>query len=104
MSTKLLRQIDMLEAACHAALERGDDGKTIDVLVRTLTTLRFAVSAEEPPVVRGLTNMATAHAEMLLNSLNAEGNSVLIHAHLQQLCSTLVDLRGAVQHQTDVTR
>jgi len=71
MSTALLHQIDTLEKACHAALRAGEDTETITVLVQTLTTVRFAVSEAEKPIVRGLANLATTHSDMLLDALNS---------------------------------
>ena len=97
MSTELLSQIDMLEKACHDALAHGDDGATIDVLLRTLTAVRFTVSDKDRPVVRGLANQATAHADMLLHALNTEGTRPMVHSGLVRLCSTLTDLRHALQ-------
>lgn len=101
MSTELLSQIDMLEKACHDALAHGDDAETIDVLVRTLTTVRFAVSEKNRPIVRGLSNLATAHADMLLSALNEKEKTPLVHTGLARLCTTLIDLRKAVQAEAE---
>lgn len=72
MSAELLRQIDMLEKACQDALARHDDAEMIDVLVRTLTTVRFSVSDNDRAMVRGLANLATAHADMLLHGVKSK--------------------------------
>ena len=95
--TDLLHEIVRLERACHDSLAHGDDAATTDVLVRTLTTVRFAVSAEDRPVVRGLANQATAHADLLLHALNTEGTGPIVQTGLLRLCKTLVDIREALQ-------
>lgn len=96
MSTEMLSQIDKIEKACHAALANGDDASTIDVLVRTLTTVRFTVSDSDKPVVRGLANQATAHADMILHALRTDGAEPFVHAGLTKLCTTLEDLRNTL--------
>ena len=101
MSTELLSQIDMLEKACHDALARHDDAEAIDVLVRTLTTVRFSVSDKDRAIVRGLANLATAHADMLLHGVKAEGSSPFVKSGLEKLCAILVDLREAVQTEPE---
>ena len=99
MSTELLWQIDTLENACHAALRSGDDMEAINVLVRTLTTVRLTVSAQERPIVRGLANLASTHADMLLSALNSGPGSAVVHDGLTRVCRSLGDLREAIQDE-----
>lgn len=101
MSRELLSQIEMLENACHAALRAGDDRETITVLVQTLTTVKFTVSEDERPIVRGLANLASTHSDMLLDALNSGEPRAVVHNGLTRVCHSLVDLRQAVQDEPE---
>lgn len=101
MSAELLRQIDMLEKACQDALARHDDAEMIDVLVRTLTTVRFSVSDNDRAMVRGLANLATAHADMLLHGVKSKGSSLFVKSGLEKLCAILVDFRDELQSEVE---
>jgi len=99
MSTELLSQIDMLEKACHAALRAGDDAETIALLALTLTTVRFPISQDERPLVRGLAKLASTHAAMLLDALNAGRPKAVVHNGLTRVCDSLAELREALQDE-----
>jgi hypothetical protein len=96
MSSDLLHQIDILERECHAALGAGDDAATIKLLVHTLNTVNFTTADEERPIVRGLANMASTHADMLLHTLTCDAPAAVVHDGLIRLCDTLRDLRAAI--------
>ena len=97
MSKHLILQIDRLEKACHAALRDGDDADTIALLMQTLNAVNFGGSGEERALVRGLANMASAHADILLQELNTNASPATVHNGLVRLCNTLTELRGSVE-------
>lgn len=101
MSRELLSQIETLEKACHAALRAGDDKETITLLVQTLTTVKFTVSEDERPIVRGLANMASTHSEMLLSALNCGEPRTVVHNGLIRVCHSLEDLRETLQDEPE---
>jgi hypothetical protein len=100
---KLLRQIEALEKACHAALSAPDEASVIGLLMQTLNIVRFSVSDSERPVVRGMANVAAAHAQILLRALNTD-DAPSIHDGLSKLRNSLIELREVLQAAPDVDR
>jgi hypothetical protein len=101
MSTDLLIQIDRLEKACHAALRKGDDADTVALLVQTLNTVNFSVSNEERALVRGLRNLASTHADILLQALSTKAPPAVVHGGLVRLCNTLTEFRDAIEAEPE---
>jgi hypothetical protein len=97
MSRDLREQVEWLEKACHDALRSSENERVIDVLVQTLNGVKFLVSQTDPPLVRGLANLASAQADMLLHTLNSQEPAHVVHRGLQSLCAVLVDLRAAIE-------
>jgi len=104
MPTDLRIQIDRLEKACNVALRNGDDAETLALLAQTLNVISFNFSDEERSVTKGLANMASAHADMLLNSLTASAPPAVAHNGLARLCNTLAELRESLDSETKVSQ
>lgn len=93
---QLLRQIEALERACHAALSAPDEASVIGLLMQTLNIVRFSVSDSERPAVRGMANVAATRAQILLAALNSDDAHAL-HDGLSSLYNSLMEFRVVLQ-------
>lgn len=108
MARDLLIQVELLEAACHRALNSEEDPATRDALVRAVAGYVVVPDDRSPierPYVRGLANMARVHAEHLAHRLKTETDDTAgrrsLRVALEQVCHSLADLHQALVEGDD---